>query len=531
MHGKNIIGGTLSAQGTTTCQSINPATGTTLPTRFFAATTEEVEQTMSLAANAFITYKQTSQDQRADFLEAIAEELLVLGDELVQQAAQESGLPQGRIEGERGRTVNQLRLFATLLREGSWCEAVIETAQPERTPVPKPDHRTMLRPLGPVVVFTASNFPLAFSTAGGDTASALAAGNPVVVKAHEAHLGTNELVSTAIINAAEKTNMPQGVFSSLNAQGYSVGEQLVKHPETKAVTFTGSTRGGQALMKIATERPVPIPVFAEMGSINPVLLLPEKLNLEVKEIAQTYAASITLGAGQFCTNPGLLIGLDSMELDLFTSELKEAIEDSTPQVMLTDGILKAYENGKETVLSSTGVSPIASSQQELPKGAGQPAIAMISGEDFINNTLAQEEVFGAFSLVIKCKNRLELKLVLHALKGQLTGTIMGTNEDVKIFENEIDILQEKVGRLIFNNVPTGVEVSHAMQHGGPFPAASDSRFTSVGTAAIKRFVRPICYQNCPESYLPEELKDANPLGIWRKVDGQMSKVSIVELVG
>ncbi|MEO9849644.1 MAG: aldehyde dehydrogenase (NADP(+)) [Reichenbachiella sp.] len=520
MHGKNRIGFSLSNQGATGLSSFNPATAEIRSDQFTGATQEETESAMQKAESAFDTYRNTTPDQRAQFLEAIADEILNLGDELVQTAMQESALPEGRIVGERGRTMGQLKLFASLLREGSWVEATIDTAQPNREPLPKPDIRKMLRPLGPVVVFTASNFPLAFSTAGGDTASALAAGCPVVVKAHNSHLHTNELVSDAISRAAEKTGMPDGVYSSLAADGFGLGTTLVKHPKTKAVAFTGSLGGGMALYKMAIERDEPIPVFAEMGSINPVIFLPKKLNAEKEALAKTYAGSITLGVGQFCTNPGLLIGLEGSDLDQFSTTLASEISGIQPSAMLNEGIAKNFNKNKESSLTQNGVKLISSNSVETPRNGASPAVARVSAKDFLANPNLQEEVFGPYSIVVSCKDQAELDQVIAQLHGQLTITFMGSDDDFKSFETQIHSAEKKTGRLIYNGVPTGVEVCGSMQHGGPFPAATDSRFTSVGSDAIKRFARPVAYQSAPQTMLPDELKDNNPNNVWREVDGQ-----------
>lgn len=526
MHGKNRVGYELSAKGTASLSSFNPATNEIRSDQFIAATAEDIEEAMLKATNAFEQYRSTTPEQRAQFLEAIADEILALDNELIHAAMEESALPEGRIVGERGRTMGQLKLFAQLLREGSWVEATIDTAQPYREPLPKPDVRKMLRPLGPVVVFTASNFPLAFSTAGGDTASALAAGCPVVVKAHNSHLHTNELVSDAISRAAEKTGMPDGVYSSLAADGFELGSTLVKHPKTKAVAFTGSLGGGMALYKMAIEREEPIPVFAEMGSINPVFFLPDKLNAEAEQLAKTYAGSITLGVGQFCTNPGLLIGLESDALDLFCETISAEISEMQPAVMLNEGIAQNFKKNKETSLAQGGVDLISSNQAETPRNGASPAVARVSADLFLTNPNLQHEVFGPYSIVVTCKDQSQMEEVIDHLSGQLTITFMGNDGDFQSFEPQIQKAEKRTGRLIYNGVPTGVEVCASMQHGGPYPAATDSRFTSVGTDAIKRFGRPVAYQNAPQQLLPDELKNDNPLGVWRNIDGEWSNKGI-----
>ncbi|WP_420580263.1 aldehyde dehydrogenase (NADP(+)) [Reichenbachiella sp.] len=526
MHGKNRIGFDLSDKGTATLHSFNPATAETRPGSFKGATSGDIEAAMNKAEIAFDTYSQTSPEQRAQFLEAIADEILNLGDELVHTAMEESALPEGRIVGERGRTMGQLKLFASLLRDGAWVEATIDTAQPDREPLPIPDIRKMLRPIGPVVVFTASNFPLAFSTAGGDTASALASGCPVVVKAHNSHLQTNELVSDAIAKAAKKSGMPDGVYSSLAGEGFELGTTLVKHPKTKAVAFTGSLVGGMALYKMAIEREDPIPVFAEMGSINPVIFLPEKLKAETEQLAKTYAGSITLGVGQFCTNPGLLIGLESPELDQFCDTLADEITASAVATMLNEGIATSFVKNKETSLTQNGVKLISSNNGETLRNGANAAVARVSAADFLSNPNLQHEVFGPYSLVVTCQDQTQLDQVIAKLTGQLTVTFMGTENDFQSFENLIQLAEKKTGRLIYNGVPTGVEVCASMQHGGPFPAATDSRFTSVGSDAIKRFARPVAYQNAPQFLLPDELNNENPNGIWRSVDGNWTNKAI-----
>ncbi|NMM50378.1 aldehyde dehydrogenase (NADP(+)) [Marinigracilibium pacificum] len=524
IHGKNIIGFSQTAQDSCVMESIDPSNSTPL-NKFHIASDSEINMAVSKASEAFETYRYYSGEKKASFLEAIAEEILALGDELIDTAVKESGLPAARITGERGRTINQLKLFAELLREGSWVEAIIDTTQPDREPLPKPDIRKMSVPIGPVVVFTASNFPLAFSTAGGDTASALAAGNPVIVKAHGSHLGTNELVAGAISKAAKKTMMPDGIFSSLNGSGNKLGQQLVKHPEVKAVGFTGSYNGGMAIFKAASEREEPIPVFAEMGSINPVILLPGKLK-EADDLAKQYAASITLGVGQFCTNPGLILGIESPLLDSFMFALAKEIEKAVPAPMLNEGIHSSFIKSREILLNQNGVQLLGAAKQTDGVNLGNATVASVSGEEFLSNPHLTEEVFGPFSLVVTCKDQDELKKVILSTKGQLTSTIMAESEELSQYKEIVNAAQHVAGRVIFNGVPTGVEVCHAMHHGGPFPSSSNSKYTSVGTDAIKRFVRPLSFQSFPDNALPDELKNNNPLGIWRKVNGNLTQNSI-----
>ncbi|HMO38581.1 MAG TPA: aldehyde dehydrogenase (NADP(+)) [Saprospiraceae bacterium] len=510
---QNIIGYELSSAGTETISGFNPATQESLPGAFAVATEAEVAQAMQKAQSAWRVYRQVSGQQRGVFLRAIAEAIENQGDTLVQRAIAESGLPEGRILGERGRTCGQLRLFAQLVEEGSWVEATIDRAQPNRTPAPKPDIRKMLVAVGPVVVFTASNFPLAFSTAGGDTASALAAGCPVIVKAHESHPGTNALVADAIRQAAQQTGMPDGVFSTLYGRGFWLGETLVQHPLTRAVAFTGSHRGGRALFDLANQRPEPIPVFAEMGSVNPIFLLPERLKKDADALAAQIAASVNLGAGQFCTNPGLLVCIENADTPHFIRALQTAFAAQPALTMLNPGIHRNYTQHKNAMLGIAEVATEFAASEAQETLNAPPAVASVSAQDFLANPRLQEEIFGPFSLLVKCKNQMEMEQVAAALQGQLTATVMGEAAEILAYPTLLQYLQEKVGRLIFNGVPTGVEVGHAMQHGGPYPATTDSRFTSVGTSAIKRFARPIAFQDCPDNLLPEALRDSNSLKI------------------
>jgi len=526
IHGKNFIGNELSAEGSITFQTFSPTNLQELPELFVQATKQETDLAVSKAVEAYQSFRKKSGKEKAAFLRAIAGEIELLGPVLIERAFAESGLPEGRILGERGRTVSQLRLFASVLEDGSWVEASIDSPLPNRLPAARPDIRKMLRPVGPVVVFTASNFPLAFSTAGGDTTSALAAGNPVIVKVHPYHAGTNELVAGAIIRAAQKTGMSDGVFSSLNAIDFSVGQALVLHPEVKSVTFTGSLSGGKSLYELAQKREEPIPVFAEMGSVNPVMLLPEKVKDEATKLATILAGSINLGAGQFCTNPGILIALKSAETESFKTELANHINKLLPGTMLHQNISKNFEHKTKHFFGNQAVRKLAESEHESSPLRGKPIVATVSGKDFIQNPDLAEEIFGPFSLLIECNGTDEMTQVLKTFRGQLTASVLGTSGDIRAFRKQIEILQEVVGRLIFNGVPTGVEVGYSMQHGGPFPATTDSRFTSVGVDAIKRFVRPVAFQDAPDEYLPDELKDANPLSIWRRVDGQLTKKPI-----
>lgn len=491
--------------------------------KFRDATQEEVNQALVQAQEAFTTYKKTDGKQRAAFLRAIADEMEALGQELVETAMAETNLPEARIMSERARTTGHCRMFADLIEEGSWLEARIDTAQPDRKPAPRPDLRKMSVPVGPVVVFGAANFPLAYSTAGGDTASALAAGCPVIVKAHPAHAATSELVASAIKKAISKTGMPSFVFQHLHGVGFEVGKGLVQHPLTRSVGFTGSLAGGKALFDLANQRSEPIPVFAEMSSINPVVLLPETLSRNAEQTARILAASITLGVGQFCTNPGLIFAIEGAALSTFIKTLAEEIIGVVPATMLHQGIADNYSKKMKQALAQKEVTEEAASSAKGDTTQGRPVIASAPGHAYLNNPALAEEVFGPFSLIIKCKDIMELQRVIDHTHGQLTATLVADDSEIQKNRNILDALMEKAGRLIINGVPTGVEVCPAMQHGGPYPATTDSRFTSVGTDAIKRFVRPVAFQNFPDAFLPEELKEENPLGIWRLYNGAFKK--------
>jgi len=520
ISGKNQIGNTLSAKGSKTYKTFNPILNKENECTFIEATSEEIDAAVNLAADAFKQYRKVSGAKKAGFLNTIADEILALDDDLIQTYCSETGLPEGRAIGERGRTIGQLRAFAALLEEGSWVEATIDEAQPNREPMPKVDLRKMKIPLGPVVVFGASNFAFAFSTAGGDTAAALAAGCPVIVKSHPMHAGTGEMVASAVIQAAEKAGMPNGVFSNLNSSGIEVGQQLVKHSGVKAVGFTGSINGGRALLDIASQRKEPIPVFAEMGRINPVIMLPEALKNNGESLAKTYANSVTMGTGQFCTNPGLLLGIKSEALNDFISGLSQEIVKIEPSVMLHPNIIGAYEKNKERALSQSGLTVTADFNSDVKPNHARQAITTVEGKTFLQNTTLHHEVFGPFSMVVQCEDAAQLESIISALEGQLTGTVISDNGELNNYTSVIDALQNRVGRIIFNGVPTGVEVCPSMQHGGPYPASTDSRFTAVGVHSIQRWVRPFSFQDWPQELLPEELKDGNPLGIVREVNGK-----------
>jgi len=490
---------------------------------FKEASVNEINQVMQQAQTAFEAYQQTSIEQKSLFLEAIATEIEALGDALLQKASEETNLPIPRLTGERARTTGQLRMFATMLREGSWVEASIDTANPDRAPLPKPDVRKMLTPLGPVVVFGASNFPFAYSTAGGDTASALAAGCSVVVKAHPAHAETSEMVYSAIKKAIVSSNMPEHIFQHVHGTSFESGKALVQADDTAAVGFTGSTVGGLALLQYSSQRKKPIPVFSEMGSINPVVFLPDTLNKNAADLASQYAGSITLGMGQFCTNPGLMLAMEGDGLYSFLDALGKSVEAIKPAKMLHTGIHTAYEKKSHAALGQDGVKLIQKSATEAHDIEALPTVALVSGETFLANPLLHEEVFGPYSLMVGCKDEQELLKVLKSVSGQLTTTVMGTDEDFAGHKALLQLLPSIAGRVLFNGVPTGVEVCHSMVHGGPFPATTDSRFTAVGTNAVKRWVRPVCYQNCPDGLLPLALQNANPTGIWRLVDNEWKK--------
>ena len=517
--GKNYIGNSLSAKGAITFKTFNPILNIENGLTFYEASNDELEEAVNLASIAFKEFRKTTGKQKALFLNTIADEILALDDLLIETYCSETGLPAGRAKGERGRTIGQLRNFANLVAEGSWVEASIDTADPERTPAPKPDLRKMLIPLGPIVVFGASNFPLAYSTAGGDTAAAFAAGCPVIVKSHTMHAGTGELVASAIVKAAIATGMPNGVFSNLNSSGIEVGVALVKHPKIKAVGFTGSIKGGRSLLDLAAKREEPIPVFAEMGSVNPVIILPEALHKNGKSLAKTYAGSITLGTGQFCTNPGLLLGIKSAELTAFIQNLGKEILQIQPSVMLHPTIIGSYEANKDNTIAQSNIEVVAQYNDEVQPNFAQQVITTVEGQTFLDNSTLHQEVFGPFSMVVQCKDSRQLEEIISQLEGQLTGTIIAKNDEIVSHSKIIEALQNRVGRIIYNGVPTGVEVSPSMVHGGPYPSSTDSRFTAVGINSIKRWVRPFSFQDWPNSLLPDELKDENPLGISRHEDG------------
>jgi NADP-dependent aldehyde dehydrogenase len=525
LHGKSFIGDQLSSGSGETVHTHSPLDSSKLEPAFFQASEKDVNAAMEMAEAAFTTFRTTTGEQRAVFLERIADEILALGDVLIKRASQETGLPEARITGERARTMGQLKLFAQVMREGSWVDARIDTAIPDRQPVPKPDLRRMLIPIGPVIVFGSSNFPLAFSVAGGDTASALATGNPVIVKAHSGHPGTAELVATAVRRAVVACTLHPGVFSMLHGSGKVIGMALVKHPFARACGFTGSRFAGRALMDAASARPEPIPVFAEMSSLNPIFILPEALRERTTKLAEGLRTSVTMGVGQFCTKPGLVFGLQCDEFDQFQKTLAGLLEAVPPATMLHSGICESYHKGLAHASGASGVTVLARSKEspDAKKTHGEAVVARTDAGNFRKHPELAEEVFGPFALVISAKTISELEETARGLEGQLTATVHGTPGDLQQAKTLLQILERKAGRLIINGFPTGVEVCPSMTHGGPYPATTDVRFTSVGTAALQRFVRPISYQDFPAAQLPDSLKDENSLGIWRLVNGTLKK--------
>jgi len=520
VFGHNYIGGQRSAAGTVILHSIDASTGEDLPQAFYQATAQEVEAAANAAAAAYPAYRALSAQRRAQFLEAVADELDALDDAFIALVCRETALPPARIQGERKRTSGQMRLFAEVLRRGDFYGARIDRALPERQPLPRPDLRQYRIGLGPVAVFGASNFPLAFSTAGGDTAAALAAGCPVVFKAHSGHMATAERVADAIIRAAEASGMPAGVFNMIFGAG--VGEALVKHPAIQAVGFTGSLKGGRALCDIAAARPQPIPVFAEMSSINPVIVLPQTLQARAETVARDLTASVVQGCGQFCTNPGLVIGIRSPQFAAFTEQVARLIGDQPAQTMLNAGTLSSYGKGLQKLLAHPGIEHLAgdpqAGNQAQPQLFKAQASLLVDGDEVL-----QEEVFGPTTVFVEVADQAQLVAALNGLRGQLTATLIGEPADFAQFGELTGLLEQKVGRILINGYPTGVEVCDAMVHGGPFPATSDARGTSVGTLAIERFLRPVCFQNYPDNLLPDALKNANPLRIQRLVDGRPSR--------
>jgi alpha-ketoglutaric semialdehyde dehydrogenase len=522
INGDLLIGASAQHGTSAAFRAIDPSTGKEIEPAFGTATLDDVARACTLAQQAFDAYRDISLEQRAEFLEQIAQNILDLGPALIERAMRESGLPQARLEGERGRTVGQLRLFAKVVRDGRWLGAALDSALPDRTP-PRPDLRLRKIGLGPVVVFGASNFPLAFSVAGGDTASALAAGCPVVVKAHGAHPGTSELVGKAVQAAVASSGLPEGVFSLLHGDGRTIGQALVSHPAIKAVGFTGSRQGGMALVRAAAQRPEPIPVYAEMSSINPMFLLPDALAQGAARIGSGFVDSLTLGSGQFCTNPGLVIALEGAALDKFRDAAAAALQGKTGTTMLTPGIHSAFNDGVEKLGQAAGVTLLGRGQCGATACAGQAALFETDAASFLADPALEDEIFGAASLIVRCSDIGQFRQIAEHLDGQLTATMFLTEQDRDVALALLPALERKAGRILINGFPTGVEVSHAMVHGGPFPATSDSRSTSVGAGAIDRFLRPVSYQDLPAYLLPAALQDNNPLGLWRVRDGELAQ--------
>ena len=524
--GEQIIGYSYSKQGKNSFYGINPVTDKKLQTVFYDATSDEIDMAVRFADKAFRIYKKKTSFEKAKYLDKIADEIMALDDELIHLCIEETALTEDRLISERSRTVNQLKLFAELIREGSWVDARIDTAIADRKPSPKPDIRQMQIPLGPIAIFGSSNFPLAFSVAGGDTASALAAGCTVIVKANPAHPGTSEIVGRAIIKAAYETNMPEGIFSLLQGKSPEVGMNIVNHPLIKAISFTGSYNAGKAIYDAAVKRPEPIPVYAEMGSTNPVFLLPNALKKNSKTIAQELINSFTLGVGQFCTNPGIVIIIKSKESDEFTNILKEKLSNVPPGTMLTKKIKETFEKGIDRLSKINDVHIIAKGKESKNHNESTAYVLQSNVKTLMKNPQLAMEVFGPSTVIINAENENELLKLAKNLKGHLTSSIICTSDDLQKYYELIEILKDKVGRLIINGFPTGVEVCHSMHHGGPFPATTNISFTSVGTASIKRFVRPLCFQNFPQLLLPDELKNKNPLNIWRLVNDKFTKDKI-----
>ncbi len=510
---------------TSTVQAVNPATGEAHESAYQVATPADITGAAEAAGRAFGPFSVMPGRERAAFLRAIADELEASRDDLIALVPRETALPEGRVGGELGRTMGQLRMFAALLDEGSWVDARIERAQPDRTPVPKPDIRSMLIPLGPVAVFGASNFPLAFSVAGGDTAAAFAAGCPVVAVAHWAHPGTSQLVGQAILRAAAKTNMPDGVFALLQGTGQQVGVPLVEHAAIKAVGFTGSRGGGLALAGAAAARPEPIPVFAEMSSINPVVILPGAASGRAAAIAQGLAGSVTLGAGQFCTNPGLVF-VPEAAADAFARELSDALDGVKGGTALHRGIAESYaasvaaRTGRDDLEIVVGGQGRGATGGDHAGKAMHPFVFKTTLHAFARDSSLAEEAFGPATTLVTYASTQKLADIIRGMEGQLTGTIHYDESDRPLSSDLVEALKSRVGRLLLNSFPTGVEVCSAMVHGGPYPATSDGRETAVGTAAIFRWTRRFCWQDMVKESLPEELQDENPLGIQRMVDGK-----------
>jgi len=522
LTGFSFVGSRRTASGGAPFHALNPATGIELEPVYFLAGKAELEQAVELASAAFPLYSALPGIERAKFLRRIADGLDAIQQPLAERAHLETALPMPRLMGEVTRTSNQLRMFASVLEEGSWVDARIDTPLPERKPLARPDLRSMLRPLGPVAVFGASNFPIAFSAAGGDTASALAAGCPVIVKAHSAHPGTSEMVAQVVQAAIAACGLPEGVYSLLYGSGAVIGAALVQHPQIKAAAFTGSLHAGRLLMDMAASRSQPIPCFTEMSAINPVFLLPGSLQSGAEPLAQNLFNSFTLGAGQFCTRPGVVFYVDQPEAQAFVSRLQELVSASSSFTMLTPAIAESYAKG--TAQRGQSASVAAAAIAEPAVGCGTSArLYLVALDEFLAKPDLSEEIFGPTTLLVRCADTSELVRAARGMAGQLTATIFGNENEILAQRELLYELEQIAGRVIFNGFPTGVEVSHAMVHGGPYPATADTRFTSVGSQAIYRFVRPVCYQALPDAVVPAELQAANPLHIERLVDGVLTR--------
>lgn len=518
--GEQFIGNIRSAKGNKTFS------GNNIEYNFYEANEEEINEAAQKASNAFLLYRNFSFKTKANFLEQIAAGIDTTRTSLLHIAMQETFLAEARLNGEINRTINQIKLFCELLKEGSWVKAIIDTAEPERSPLPKPDIRQMQKPIGAVAVFGASNFPFAFSVAGGDTISALAAGCTVVYKAHPGHPQLSEMVAAIVIEAAQKTNMPDGVFSMIQASAIEPASYLVQHPLIKAVAFTGSFKAGKSIYDVAAKREEPIPVYAEMGSTNPVFILPEILQQKGNEIAKALAASNLLSAGQFCTNPGIIISNKSEDNERFQTMFSGCLNAAASEIMLTDSIFNSYLHNIKKVSALNEVKTISNHDKTEKQNTAIPIMFSVSADTFINEKDLHEEIFGPANIHVLANNKDDLMKIAATLKGQLTITIWGTENDISNYSELINYFELKAGRIIINGVPTGVEVTHAMMHGGPYPATTDSKFTSVGTTSIYRFTRPVCYQNFADKFLPEALQNNNPSNIVRMINGEYSNHTI-----
>lgn len=520
LHRKSYIAGEWVAPAGKTFSSVDPRNGETVA-GYSSCGQAEVERALAAARAAYAPYRRLGKGEVAAFLDAIAAEIEALGDGLLETADRETGLGLPRLTGERARTCGQIRAFARIAESGQWVNASIDRAQPDRQPLPKPDIRRMLRPIGPVAVFGASNFPFAFGAVGGDTASALAAGNPVVVKGHSFHPATNELFAQAVDKAIRSRGLPAGVFSLLLGNGHELGAALVKHPYTQAVGFTGSLQGGRTFMDLAAAREVPIPVYTEMGSINPVFICAAALKSRAGSIAAGLSASATLGTGQFCTSPGVVVAVKDAD---FEKALRERFAEKPRGVLLHSRIGKAFAEGVAEAARHAGVEALTPLEKANDNIMTPPNVVLkVPAKAFLADRRLSEEIFGPAALLVVCDDAAQMLEVARGLAGNLTATVHADDGDRAQAADLLDVLEQKAGRVIVNGYPTGVEVCPSMQHGGPYPAASLAFFTSVGADAILRFARPVAYQGVPDALLPEALRDANPWGIFRKVDGALTR--------